>query len=71
MRTRLLLAALTCSWVLAPAPASSQTPVDLEMTARIKEEGLDRSQALELYHTLTDEIGGRLTGSPAPAPKAA
>jgi len=65
MRTRLLLAALTCSWVLAPAPASSQTPVDLEMTARIKEEGLDRSQALELYHTLTDEIGGRLTGSPA------
>lgn len=65
MRTRLLLAALTFSGMLAPAPASAQTPVDLEMTARIMEEGLERSHALELYHTLTDEIGGRLTGSPA------
>lgn len=65
MRTRLLLLALAISWVLAPAPASPQATVDLEMTARIMEEGLDRSRALELYRTLTDEIGGRLTGSPA------
>jgi len=65
MRTRILLPALAFSWLLAPAPASAQAPMDLETTARIKEEGLDRSRALELYHTLTDEIGGRLTGSPA------
>ena len=65
MRTRLLVPALAFSWMLLPAPASPQAPVDLAMTARIKEEGLDRSRALELYHTLTDEIGGRLTGSPA------
>ncbi len=35
------------------------------MTERIKDTGLNRSRALELYHTLTDEIGGRLPGSPA------
>ena len=33
--------------------------------ARIRTEGLQRSRALMLYRTLTDEIGARLTGSPA------
>src|SRR5262245_20790762 len=33
--------------------------------ARIKAEGLERSRALALYRVLTDEIGARLTGSPA------
>ena len=64
MRTRLLLSALAVSWMLTPALASSQAPVDLEMTARIKEEGLERSRVLDLYHTLLDDFGGRLTGSP-------
>ena len=36
-----------------------------DMVARIKAEGLQRSSALALYRTLTDEIGARLTGSPA------
>ena len=36
-----------------------------DMVARIKSEGLQRSRALALYRTLTDEIGARLTGSPA------
>ena len=35
------------------------------MIARIRTEGLQRSRALALYRTLTDEIGARLTGSPA------
>jgi Iap family predicted aminopeptidase len=35
------------------------------MAERIKQEGLQRSQALDLYHTLTDVYGQRLTGSPA------
>jgi carboxypeptidase Q len=35
------------------------------MVARIKEEGLQRSRARELYVTLTDTIGARLTGSPS------
>jgi hypothetical protein len=36
-----------------------------DMLARIRAEGLQRSRALPLYRTLTDEIGARLTGSPA------
>ena len=36
-----------------------------DMVARIRTEGLQRSRALALYRTLTDEIGARLTGSPA------
>jgi len=45
--------------------AAAQDPVDSDMTARIRSEGLQRSQALALYRTLTDELGARLTGSPA------
>jgi len=36
-----------------------------DMLARIRTEGLQRSGALTLYRTLTDDIGARLTGSPA------
>jgi len=36
-----------------------------DMVARIRAEGQQRSRALALYRTLTDEIGARLTGSPA------
>src|SRR5262245_53152734 len=36
-----------------------------DLLGRIKAEGLQRSRALLLYRTLTDEIGARLTGSPA------
>ena len=32
-----------------------------DMLARIRTEGLQRSRALVLYRTLTDEIGARLT----------
>ncbi|MEX1257886.1 MAG: M20/M25/M40 family metallo-hydrolase [Gemmatimonadota bacterium] len=46
-------------------PGAAQEPLDLAMTARIREEGLQRSQALDLYLTLSDELGARLTGSPA------
>jgi len=38
---------------------------DADMLARIRAEGLQRSRALSLYRVLTDEIGARLTGSPA------
>jgi hypothetical protein len=36
-----------------------------DVLARVRAEGLQRSRALALYRTLTDEIGARLTGSPA------
>src|SRR5215510_4671061 len=38
---------------------------DADVLARIRTEGLQSSRALALYRTLTDEIGSRLTGSPA------
>jgi carboxypeptidase Q len=63
MRTRILIATVVLA--ISGAPARAQVPVDLEMTRRIKQEGLERSQAITLYHTLTDEMGARLTGSPA------
>ncbi len=36
-----------------------------QIVARIRTEGQQRSRALALYRTLTDDIGARLTGSPA------
>lgn len=47
------------------ALASAQPRDAGDMVARIRTEGLQRSRALALYRTLTDEIGARLTGSPA------
>lgn len=54
---------LAVAFSIASAPA--QEAVDLAMAGRIKEEGLQRSRAQELYLTLSDAIGARLTGSPS------
>jgi hypothetical protein len=61
-----------CSAVLSTiiAGAALTTPAHAQrdagdMLARIRTEGLQHSGALPLYRTLTDDIGARLTGSPA------
>jgi hypothetical protein len=54
---RLIAAALLCA-----APAFAQ-PAD--MTNRIIDEGLNRSEVMLTAHHLTDRIGGRMTNSPA------
>jgi len=61
-----------CPWLVllsmllvAVALASGQARDGGDALARIRAEGLQRSRALELYRTLTDDIGARLTGSPA------
>jgi hypothetical protein len=51
--------------VVALVGVAAQERFDTAMLNRIKEEGLQRSRATVLYHTLTDVIGARLTGSPA------
>jgi carboxypeptidase Q len=61
----LFAASLVAAFSVASIPA--QETVDLAMAGRIKEEGLQRSRAQELYLTLSDAIGARLTGSPAHA----
>jgi len=60
----LLSAAVLCLAAGAMAPAA-QEAVDAAMVARIRDEGLQRSRARELYLTLSDSIGARLTASPA------
>jgi carboxypeptidase Q len=44
---------------------NGQNTVDREMNAKIRVEGLEHSQAMPVFETLTIEIGPRLTGSPA------
>lgn len=51
--------------LLVASPVIAQEPVDLATIARIREEGLTRSQVIETFNHLTNVIGPRLTGSPA------
>lgn len=50
---------------LCYATPSGQGAIDEAMVAAIKAEGAGRSEASTLFHTLTDVVGPRLTGSPA------
>src|SRR5262245_6774336 len=61
---RVFLTFVSASLVVA-ALSSAQQQSGGDMIARIRTEGQQRSSALGLFRTLTDEIGGRLTGSPA------
>jgi hypothetical protein len=45
--------------------ASAQEPVDAAMISKIRAEALNRSAASDLFYTLTDKLGPRLSGSPA------
>ncbi len=47
----------------AQSAASDRWPVDLEMIAKIREEGLQRSQLANTFSYMTDVLGGRLTNS--------
>ena len=48
-------------------PWQTSEPVDAAMNARIRDEGLNRSQVARQFTMLVDTIGPRLTGSPAHA----
>ena len=45
-------------------PAKTVEPVDMEMVAKIREEGLERSQVMQHLFYLTEVSGPRLAGSP-------
>src|SRR5512133_318323 len=51
--------------LLVNAVARAQEPIDRDMIAKIKDEGLNHSQVEETFTHLTEDIGPRLTGSPA------
>src|SRR5438874_1448888 len=51
--------------VAAVVAAAAQAPPDGDALARIRVEGLERSQAAPVFEALTIDIGPRLTASPA------
>jgi Zn-dependent M28 family amino/carboxypeptidase len=68
MKIRLTLALTAFIALIAVFPISADRPdtetLDLDALYRIKDEGLQRSRAMELTSYLTDVYGPRLTGSP-------
>ena len=63
-------------WVMAAAVGVSfaifsgnitqaQEPIDLDVVKRIRDEGFKRSEVMDVLRHLTDNIGPRLTGTPA------
>lgn len=50
---------------LHAAPGSCEEVLDLDAITRIRQEGLRRSQVMATLSHLTDDIGARITGSPA------
>jgi hypothetical protein len=52
-------------WVAGGVAGVGQGGGDREMLAKIRAEGLERSQAVQTFEKLTIDIGGRLTASPS------
>src|SRR5262245_4538052 len=55
---------LIAAGAMAPRAQSATEPVDESAYARIREEGLQRSQVMDTLSYLTDVHGARLTNSP-------
>ncbi len=62
--SRVARIAIVLAGFAGPALASAQEPVDLDVMARIREEGFRRSGVMDLAWYMTDVLGPRLTGSP-------
>jgi carboxypeptidase Q len=61
---RTLILLLTATLAALPESAPAQEPVHWDVVARIREEGLQRSQVMDLAWYMSDVLGPRLTGSP-------
>jgi hypothetical protein len=56
---------LVCLILIITCPVwSAEEPVDLDAVTKIRDEGFNRSQVMDMAQHLTDHIGPRLTGSP-------
>ncbi len=63
-----ILRSLALVGVMASVPLTApgaQEPVNLDVVNQIREEGFNRSQVMDVLRHLTDNIGPRLTGTPA------
>lgn len=67
MKRMLCTAALLVAGIGSVPPGFAQERVDLDMTARIRQEAFYRSQVMATLNHLTDVIGPRLTNSPSMA----
>lgn len=65
IHSRRLAFAITVTGAATGSALAAQEPVHHAMVARIREEGLERSRALDMFEHLTNVIGARLTASPA------
>ena len=61
---RVSVSVLTILFLTLPMSAQIEEPVDLDAIYRIKYEGLNRSEVMEIASYLSDVHGPRLTGSP-------
>ncbi|MEW6212141.1 MAG: M20/M25/M40 family metallo-hydrolase, partial [Acidobacteriota bacterium] len=50
--------------ILSPFAAFSQEPVNADINAKIRKEGMENSRIMRTMHFFTDHYGPRLTGSP-------
>ena len=64
MMKRTLALCLTAVLAVGPLAAVAEDKADLAAIYKIRDEGLNRSQVMEILSYLTDVYGGRLTGSP-------
>jgi hypothetical protein len=65
MKATLIVAFGASALVASALTAQAPEPVDAGVIARIRDEGLNRSQVARVFHTLVDTIGPRLAASPA------
>lgn len=64
IRTRTLAVTVLFS-AAATLPFAAQDSIDLDLNARIRDEGINRSQVMRTLHFLADVYGPRVTGSPS------
>src|SRR5262245_58083086 len=60
--TRMMISSIV---VVTAAMVNAQPPMDRDVLARIRTEGLEHSQVAPVFEMLTVDIGPRLTASPA------
>ena len=65
MRVVRLLSVLLVVLPLLTSGLKAQEPVDWEVVSKIREEGLQRSQVMEMVGYMSDVLGPRLTASPS------
>lgn len=65
MRALRSMAVLAVAVLVTSSPVSPQEPVHWDVVSRIREEGLQRSQVMDMVGYMSDVLGPRLTASPS------